>query len=347
MARRKGISSMEARLAEVTPEEVERYSTGAGLKEAMTTFSQISRDTIGMTKAGREVRGGQNPRLLGSSTKIEHNDESGVDRVLGSRQWVSYQQPAAAAGIPGCNTCGSNTKGCTNACLAKSGQLGLASGEVAKQARTAFAWNEPAKFLGALHAEIGRREKTAINEGRIPVMRLNGTSDIGWHRLPSGMLIIGSRPNTQFNEYTKFNTGDVVDEEDPNPYENYHWIHSVTEHTTVPRIEQITSTGRNVAVPFNMKKGDPVPDTMRLGDRQGRSIELPVVKEGGQNAGDLHDMRHLDQKIGGIVALRVKPIVQNGTRGVFDETGFIRPVDAVETPVTIGRRGHFDMGHGR
>jgi len=337
-----GISSLERRLAEVSEDEVLKYSQGEGLKAAQTTFGAISRDTTGTSKAGRVMRGGAKPYLLGGSTKLDHNDTSGIDSVMGSHQWIQYMQPANASQIPGCNTCGSNTKGCTAACLGKSGQLGLASGEIAKEARTAMAWHEPAKYLGLLHNQIGLREKTAAREGRAPIMRLNGTSDIGWHRIAAGAVLLGSRPNTEFSEYTKFNTGDVVEHEDPNPYKNYNWIHSITERTTVGRIQQIVNTQtdrgrRNVAVPFNMRKGDAVPDAMTLRDRSGASIDLPVVKVGGQSVGDLHDMRIRDPQEGGVVALRAKEIVQDGKRGVFDNSGFIRE----PTPVTIrgSRRG--------
>lgn len=341
------ISSLERRLAEVSEADVLKYSSGQGLAEARETFGAISRDTTGTSKAGRVMRGGSNPYLLGSSTKLDMNDKSGLEGVMGSHQWIQYLQPAGASKIAGCNTCGSNTKGCTAACLGKSGQLGLASGEIAKEARTAMAWHEPAKYLGILHNQIGARERVAEREGRRPVMRLNGTSDIGWHRIPAGAVLIGSRPNTRFSEYTKYNTGDVVDKEDYNPYPNYDWIHSITERTTVGRIRQIVGTQtdrglRNVAVPFNMKKGDPVPDAMTL-RRHGESIDLPVVKEGGISVGDLHDIRVEDPHKGGIVALRVKEITQGGKRGVFDTSGFINPV---ETPVTIGRgsrRGAFGM----
>jgi hypothetical protein len=334
------ISSLEKRLAEVSEDEVLKYASGPGLKAAQETFGAISRDTTGTSKAGRLMRGGLKPYLLGGSTKLDHNDTSGIASVLGSHQWIQYMQPANASQIPGCNTCGSNTKGCTAACLGKSGQLGLASGEIAKEARTAMAWHEPAKYLGLLHNQIGQRERVAAREGRAPIIRLNGTSDIGWHRLPSAPIILGSRPGTLFSEYTKFNTGDVVDHEDSNDYDNYSWIHSITENTTVGRIKQIVNTQterghRNVAVPFDMKKGDPVPNVVTLGDNSGASIDLPVVKVKGVSVGDAHDMRVRDPQEGGVVALRAKEIVQDGKRGIFDKRGFIRPV---ETPVSISTR---------
>lgn len=329
-----GISNFERHLGQVDPEEVLRYSTGSGLKKAQATFSAISQSTTGTTKAGDVLRGGTSPHLLGSSTKLEHNDTSGIGRVMTSQQWIQYLQPSTASGLKiagaTCNTCGSETKGCKGACLAGSGQLGLTGGHIAKQARTSFAIEEPAQYLGLLHAEIGAKERAANRAGRSPVIRLNGTSDVGWHRIPAGEVLIGSRPTTQFSEYTKFNTRDVVDREDPIPYDNYHIIHSITENTTVPRIRQITGAGRNVAVPFAVKKGVDIPDAMTLTDKQGRSIDLPVVKENRQSVGDLHDMRHLDRKEGGIVALRAKEITQGGRRGVFDTSGFIRPIQFAE-----------------
>lgn len=330
-------SSLEKRLAEASIDDVIKYSTGKGLKEAQSTFSKLSQSTTGTTKAGDIKRGGSKPYLLGSSTKLEHNDTSGETSVLGSKQLVQYLQPSTQGGIKGCNTCGSETKGCKGACLSGSGQLGLTGGEIAKQTRTRMAWEHPDQYLGLVHSQIRNHERTAQGMRRTAVVRLNGTSDVGWHRLgETSDLLIGSRPKTQFNEYTKFDTHDVVEHEDPNPYSNYHQIHSVTENTTVPRIKQITSSGRNVAVPFNIKKGEAVPDTVTLRDKQGRSVDLPTVRtERGESAGDAHDMRHLDQKIGGAVVLRAKEITVQGRRGVFDKTGFIRPM---ETPVQAPQR---------
>lgn len=326
-----GISNFERHLAQVDPEDVLRYSSGSGLKEAKSAFSKISQGTVGYTKAGSAVAGGRNPYLLGSSTKLEHNKTSGIRDVLKSHQTIQYLQAAGSSGlkIGGalCNTCGSESKGCSNACLGRAGQLGLTGGEVAKQSRTAFAIEEPAMYLGMLHAKMNAQEMSDSRKGMSSVFRLNGTSDVGWHRIPAADVLLGMRrPGTMFNEYTKFNTRDVVAKEDPIKFDNYHIIHSMTEHTTVPRIQQITSTGRNVAVPFNVPKGFDFPDTAVLRDRQGRSIELPIVKDRGRSVGDLHDMRHLDEKIGGIVALRAKEVVQDGRRGVFDKSGFIRNI---------------------
>lgn len=337
-------SSLEKRLAEASVDDVLKYSMGSGLKEAQRTFSAMSQSTTGVTKGGVILRGGAKPHLLGSSTKLEHNETSGEHGVLGSKQLVQYLQPSNQAGIRGCNTCGSETRGCKGACLSGSGQLGLTGGEIAKQARTQMAWEEPEKYLGLVHAEIRGHERAAAAQKRIAVVRLNGTSDVGWHRLGQvSDLLVGSRPGTQFNEYTKFDTHDVVDEEDPNPYANYHWIHSVTENTTVPRIEQIVNSAnrggrRNVAVPMRFKKGDTIPDVVQITDKQGRTIHLPTVRTSrGESAGDAHDMRHLDEPIGGAVVLRAKEVTREGRRGVFDTTGFIRPMTE-GTPVMIGRR---------
>ena len=85
-------SSLEKRLAEASIDDVIKYSTGKGLKEAQSTFSKLSQSTTGTTKAGDIKRGGSKPYLLGSSTKLEHNDTSGETSVLGSKQLVQYLQ---------------------------------------------------------------------------------------------------------------------------------------------------------------------------------------------------------------------------------------------------------------
>lgn len=349
MARKKTATEI---LAEVDPEDVLRYSTGRGLKQARSTFRKISQST--RSERDPSVRGGRNPFLLTKdSAKLRHNDTSGLRQVMKSSQKIQYLDPANSSGL--CNTCAWSTAGCRGACLRDAGQMGLYPGaDLAPTVRTRFLVEEPAMYLGILNTSITNHENHSRRIGKRSVVRLNGTSDIPFHELPAGEVIIGGHPRTMFSEYTKRNTRGVVHSETPVKFPNVSIIRSVNEHTTADRIRQITTTtvpgySNNVAVPFAVPSPDfEFPDEMRLTDTQGKHIDLFVVKEpisqgrGRKkkmvSVGDLHDQRYADPKIGGIVALREKILTSPEKRGRKDVSNFIRPIVIPETQVASPRR---------
>ena len=321
-------------LKEVSPEAVEYYSDPkGGLAEAQETFRKISTGTENRRTPG--TFGGRNPFLLTmDSAKLEHNSTSGLRRVQNSLQAIQYLDPSDSSGL--CNTCGSETRGCSAVCLRESGRMGKIPGVGhAPHVRTNFMVQEPEKYLGLLNHSITRHEALARRMDKESIVRLNGTSDIDYDKLPSGAVLIGGHPRTTFSEYTKHGTRDTLGQESASPFKNYYRIHSVSENTTARRIREITDQGGNVAVPFyTPSKGFEFPDEMRLTDKRGESIDLPVVKETigrGRSAqrvsvGDLHDQRAHDPQIGGIVALRYKVPTNPEVGSMPESHGFIRDI---------------------
>ena len=78
----------------------------------------------------------------------------------------------------------------------------------ARLARTAF-WNDfRVDFMEQLTEEISKFRAKAERKGLIPVVRLNGTSDIRWEKQsvtdsPSACTIFDVFPGIQFYDYTK------------------------------------------------------------------------------------------------------------------------------------------------
>jgi hypothetical protein len=335
-------------LSEASPEAVEYYSDPkGGLPEAQEAFRKISTGTENRRTPG--TFGGQNPFLLTmDSAKLEHNSTSGLRKVQRSLQAIQYLDPSDSSGL--CNTCGSETKGCSAVCLRESGRMGKIPGVGhAPHVRTNFLVQEPEKYLGLLNHSIARHEALARRMDKQSIVRLNGTSDIDFDRLPAGAVLIGGHPRTTFSEYTKHGTRDVLPQETASPFKNYYRIHSLSENTTAGRIRQITEAGGNMAAPFyTPSKGFEFPDEMRITDKRGDSVDLPVVKETvgrGKAArrvsvGDLHDQRVHDPQIGGIVALRYKVPTNPEVGSMPDSHGFVRDIEVPDRSKQV----YFGMG---
>jgi len=110
---------------------------------------------------------------------------------------------------------------------------------------------------------------------------LNGTSDIEWTRFG----IMEEFPDLQFYDYTK-----VLNRLEKEIPKNYHITFSKNEANDVES-EVALKLGANVAVVFNTKKGEALPETWK---------GFPVFD------GDDTDARFLDPKGGYVIGLRAK-----------------------------------------
>ena len=103
--------------------------------------------------------------------------------------------------------------GCIEACLYTAGRGIFNSVQNARLNRTKLFHNNINAFMQKLAVEIEALEKTAIKNGLIPVIRLNGTSDINWedirfnyefiHNKIRSVTIFELFPDIQFYDYTK------------------------------------------------------------------------------------------------------------------------------------------------
>jgi len=193
---------------------------------------------------------------------------------------ILYMSPGQEAG--GRNLCPFATPACLRLCLNTAGLGGVYKSIQEARIRKARFWlDKTDEFLDVLRRDIRKLEAQAKREGKIPVVRLNGTTDIRWEKTG----IFEEFPHITFYDYSKFPP------EHREMPANYRLTYSWSEAPeAAERSEAWFARGVNTAVVFNVKPGQPLPEMWN-----GR----PVID------GDLSDLRFLDEP-GVYVGLRAK-----------------------------------------
>jgi hypothetical protein len=213
-----------------------------------------------------------------------------------SQGYMTFILHLAPYTLSGHNTCPKATIGCAMACLNTAGRGGMfRKGEdtnIIQQARirkTKWFFSDRPAFMAALVSDIEKAIRHAEKRGYLPVFRLNGTSDLSWEKYPvirDGVQygnIFEAFPNTQFYDYSAVLGRKIKS------IPNYNITFSRKESNDLDVIKAIAE-GLNVAVVFDTKKGQPLPETF---------MGLSVFN------GDSSDLRFLDPK-GVIVGLYAK-----------------------------------------
>jgi fructose-specific component phosphotransferase system IIB-like protein len=252
------------------------------------------------------------------------NIDSNAKTVKGQKQGymtaILYLAPASSSGVNLCPM--AKQAGCENPCLNVSGHAGISKGSAtfsangtelpdnaiqrARLARSELFNLDRDAFMAQLVGEIRAFIKKAERKNLVPVVRLNGTSDILWENISVGDYpnIMSAFPEIQFYDYTKVYKRLVR----PLPA-NYHLSLSYSEASQKYAIACQTMAqyreDANLVVVFRKE----LPDTF-----MGRKVIN----------GDESDLRFLDSK-GVIVGLKAKG------RAKKDDSGFV--ID--HTPFTI------------
>jgi hypothetical protein len=192
------------------------------------------------------------------------------------------------------NACPGSTAGCRSACLNTAGRGGFAPVAYARHIRMAFLVTWPFEFGVLLAHEITRQLGAFGAIG----FRPNCVSDIRWEISTPRMLAWLAANSVSVYDYTAW--APRLRAAGP----EYRLTYSAKENHTVDAIRELIAGGHNVAVPFAVRKGQPLPATwhgMRVID------------------GDVTDYRPSDPQ-GVIVGLRAKGAA------IKDESGFVRKV---------------------
>lgn len=259
---------------------------------------------------------------MSNKNLLQVNSDAKTSKGLkrGYMTGILYLAPATeaseAAQMP-VNLCPFATEGCAKACLYTAGRGRMDSVQTARINKTLRYLNDREAFRRDLNFSVGALIRKAEREGKIPVVRLNGTSDLPWekYRVPvdaetlepltntkadlsrpqKTMLLMDVWGDVQFYDYTK------------NPHRaakdlptNYHLTFSLAESNREDA-ERALSNGLNVAAVFRSK---PFPS---------RFMDRPVID------GDETDLRFLDPS-GVIVGLSAKGEAKN------DTTGFVQDI---------------------
>lgn len=243
-------------------------------------------------------------KFLGTSVKIDAGHSVGVlTRVL-------YMQPANESGR---EACAGRSAGCTAACLAeKTGHMSMPGSQRARRRRHASFFADRGRFLADLHTEIAAHERSAVRKGKVAAIRLNGTTDLPWHRMKytthngvSYPSLHVAFPRVHFYEYTKHPYAVAAKGGLP---ANLSLTFSVNERPdSDTRAAEYLAAGYCAAVVMKIPRHNP-PATFTLA-----GTSYPVLD------GDAHDARFTDPS-GHIVALSAKG------RAKHDTSGFVRSI---------------------
>lgn len=221
---------------------------------------------------------------------------------------IHYMAPAGVGGTK--NLCPDATPGCKALCLGwESGQAGMVANDSVinpvRQSRIDKAnrfMRERMAYMADVVEAIEAVLRKAKREGLVPCIRMNGSTDVGWHMvkcLRNGKQyesVMHAFPEVQFVDYTK-SYRRMIDWCHGKLPKNYHLTFSRSELNTLECLE-VLMLGGTVAAVF----GHALPEKWR---------EFPVID------GDKHDLRHLDPK-GVVVGLSPK-----GRKAKADTSGFV------------------------
>ena len=198
--------------------------------------------------------------------------------------------------LSGKNVCPKATKGpggCVNPCLNTSGRGQMGSVQRARIAKTNYFWTNKNGFLWELSQEIEQLKKRARSQGYKFACRLNGTSDLPWHRMKvdGGGTLMELHPDVKFYEYTK-----VLNYLD-HDFKNLHFTFSDSGKNYDDQVKAMTDYYANVAVVFK----DKLPR---------KWMSRRVID------GDKHDLRFKDPR-GVVVGLVAKGLGRKVTTNSF------------------------------
>jgi hypothetical protein len=151
---------------------------------------------------------------------VDSNAKTVKGQARGFMTGVLYLSPSDTSGVQLCPMAA--LAACEAGCLNTAGRGGMSPGNAqfttdsgavlpdntvqrARLRRTAMFNNQRDAFMHRLYDEVCALVRKAERKGLVPVVRLNGTSDIRWEDIPclTAQHIFALFPEVQFYDYTK------------------------------------------------------------------------------------------------------------------------------------------------
>jgi hypothetical protein len=220
---------------------------------------------------------------------------------------IMYLAPADLSGVG--NVCPmAGMAGCKAGCLNLAGMGIYNSVQQARINKTKRFFADQDKFMNDLAKDVMKFQTKCHKEGRLPAVRLNGTSDIQFERIRVNNYknIMDMFPLVQFYDYTKI--AKRVYGELPS---NYHLTLSHSEASSAyANITAIAhdDIGASVAVVVRTKEQAQALIDMGTMPNYGRYPNASIV------SGDITDLRFLDP-IGSVIVLYAKGKAKKDTSG--------------------------------
>lgn len=236
-------------------------------------------------------------KLLGTSSAKTVKGES-----LSYLTGILYLSPSTLSGVG--NTCPwAGT--CKESCLNSAGRGAFNSVQASSIKKTRWFFSNRNAFMEQLFQDCKALVRKAKRAGMLPCIRLNGTSDLAFHRLivPSkGLTLMQLFPSVPFYDYTKSAKKALDNAKGIHP-QNYHVTFSRDSQANETECEQVLRAGGNVSVVFR----DTLPAVWK---------HRPVIN------GDTTDLRFLDRRAkagrsGFIIGLKAKGKAKR------DRSGFV------------------------
>lgn len=220
---------------------------------------------------------------------IDQNSKTVKGQKLFYMTGIMYLAPAKLSGY---EVCPMSTAGCRAACLNTAGRAVFKTVQSARVTRTRFFFEDRVAFMNQLVKEIDALIVKAVQNDMLPVVRLNGTSDIVWETVrdwnDENKSIMEYYPGLTFYDYTKRHNR-------KNLPANYSLTYSLAEDNDASA-QVALANGANVAVVFRTNK---YPQTF---------LGVPVFD------GDQTDLRFLDPK-NVVIGLYAKGPAKKDTSG--------------------------------
>ena len=207
---------------------------------------------------------------------------------------IIYLSPARLSGV---ELCAYRSKGCTDICLNVSGHGQFNRTQQARLKKTNYFLNDTQHFMGNLIRRVTNFIKLADKRGLIPVIRLNGTSDIPFEdiKVIDNKNIFELFPGIQWYDYTKY----PLNKRTLTP--NYDLTFSLAEHNYKRAVKYLDTKSGRVSAVFSHN----IPETYK---------GYKVIN------GDDSDLRFLEPK-GVIVGLKFKGNKKDLKKGI--NSGFV------------------------